>query len=491
MAQSTTQPKIIKWIAGNKLRLALPMEMVLITEEGKTEEPYVPPTGSDIVVCLKSGRREIRYTPQIVDNSTLTFEDNGMLPVGKYLIEILVREPDETRRRSAWPDVLEIYPNNTEVLDEYEDFPDYPIEGEIVETSVFYFAKGDKGDPFTYEDFTEAQLDDLRRPATEAAAQALATDALVSEHETERQTAEGNRAFFENQRQEAESARQTNELARQTNERQRQTNTAAAIIATNQAAQSATTAAATANAAAENASHTPYIGNDYYVYVWDSGQQQYTRTNIYLKGEDGTTPHIDRPTGNWFVDDIDTGVHAQGEQGDPFTIYNTYASLESMYLDRDNVPIDAFVMIASTVDDPDNAKLFVRDDHTRTGFTFVCDLSGAQGVQGPQGPAGVGVPTGGTTGQVLRKKSNTNYDTEWVTGGGGDQVQSDWNQSDNTKVDYIKTSRPSLLHRFSQTGIRVHRLRLTTLRTSLRYLTFRVRLTRLPRLQGMALPMLR
>jgi hypothetical protein len=39
--------------------------------------------------------------------------------------------------------------------------------------------------------------------------------------------------------------------------------------------------------------------------------------------------------------------------------------------------------------------------------------------QGPQGPAGQGVPTGGSTGQVLRKKSGTNYDTEWATGGGG------------------------------------------------------------------------
>lgn len=34
---------------------------------------------------------------------------------------------------------------------------------------------------------------------------------------------------------------------------------------------------------------------------------------------------------------------------------------------------------------------------------------------GPQGPAGPGVPAGGTTGQVLAKKSNTNYDTEWKT----------------------------------------------------------------------------
>jgi len=36
------------------------------------------------------------------------------------------------------------------------------------------------------------------------------------------------------------------------------------------------------------------------------------------------------------------------------------------------------------------------------------------GHQGAGGAAGVGVPTGGTTGQVLEKASNTDYDTQWV-----------------------------------------------------------------------------
>ena len=53
--------------------------------------------------------------------------------------------------------------------------------------------------------------------------------------------------------------------------------------------------------------------------------------------------------------------------------------------------------------------------------------TGAQGPQGETGPAGadgtpgVGVASGGTTGQVLAKKSNADYDTEWVdqSGGGG------------------------------------------------------------------------
>ena len=53
---------------------------------------------------------------------------------------------------------------------------------------------------------------------------------------------------------------------------------------------------------------------------------------------------------------------------------------------------------------------------------------GPQGIQGPigetgpkgdQGPAGPGVPTGGTAGQVLTKKSGTDYDTEWKDPAGG------------------------------------------------------------------------
>lgn len=49
---------------------------------------------------------------------------------------------------------------------------------------------------------------------------------------------------------------------------------------------------------------------------------------------------------------------------------------------------------------------------------------GATGAKGDQGDPGVGVPTGGTLGQVLKKVSSTNYDTEWADesggGGGGD-----------------------------------------------------------------------
>lgn len=46
---------------------------------------------------------------------------------------------------------------------------------------------------------------------------------------------------------------------------------------------------------------------------------------------------------------------------------------------------------------------------------------GPQGVQGPAGTDGVGVPAGGTAGQVLAKIDGTDYNTQWVdqTGGSG------------------------------------------------------------------------
>lgn len=39
---------------------------------------------------------------------------------------------------------------------------------------------------------------------------------------------------------------------------------------------------------------------------------------------------------------------------------------------------------------------------------------GRNGIDGKDGKDGVGVPSGGTAGQVLAKKSDDDYDTEWI-----------------------------------------------------------------------------
>jgi hypothetical protein len=83
---------------------------------------------------------------------------------------------------------------------------------------------------------------------------------------------------------------------------------------------------------------------------------------------------------------------------------------------------------------------------------------GAKGNPGTNGRDGVGVPSGGTTGQVLKKKSGTNYDTEWgnATGGTWGSItgtlsnQSDLQTALNAKAAassvYTKTETDALLN---------------------------------------------
>lgn len=73
-------------------------------------------------------------------------------------------------------------------------------------------------------------------------------------------------------------------------------------------------------------------------------------------------------------------------------------------------------------------------------------FTGPKGDQGNQGPAGVGVPPGGTTGQILAKTSNANYATAWINNTGGGSGNSSLVQSatpptgDNTTIWYDTNS---------------------------------------------------
>ncbi|MGM9685907.1 MAG: hypothetical protein ACI3YI_06750, partial [Bacteroidaceae bacterium] len=72
------------------------------------------------------------------------------------------------------------------------------------------------------------------------------------------------------------------------------TKTDAAVAQATSAAVSAMDAAVEAN---DTANHPVYIGTDNYVYQWDKESQQYVKTSIYCKGDQGV----------------------QGERGEAFT----------------------------------------------------------------------------------------------------------------------------------------------------------------------------
>lgn len=90
----------------------------------------------------------------------------------------------------------------------------------------------------------------------------------------------------------------------------------------------------------------------------------------------------------------------KGDTGEGFSIYKTYPSVNDMNEDAGNVEEGKFVLIASDVEDEDNAKLYVKGSDA---FTFLTDLSGAQGIKGETGDAAtisIGTVTTGEPGSL-------------------------------------------------------------------------------------------
>ena len=88
----------------------------------------------------------------------MQFTDDGTLNVGTYGIRITVLEPESRRLRSFKCDELQIV-NCTEDLDLGEFVQEDAV---YLDAMPFFWAKGDKGDPFTYDDFTPEQLAGLK-----------------------------------------------------------------------------------------------------------------------------------------------------------------------------------------------------------------------------------------------------------------------------------------------------------------------------------------
>ena len=156
--------KKIIWVMGNLQSVIIPMEREVIPEDGDPyTEDFYPADGDVVKVALTGSYKPYIYTPE-VDGNLLIVTDKGTLPKGIYGVQITVVSANgETRLRSFWDQQIVVTERNNSVLKEWDEFKKQDVKARA---AVFFFAKGD---PFTYKDFTPEQIEDIKRPATEAA----------------------------------------------------------------------------------------------------------------------------------------------------------------------------------------------------------------------------------------------------------------------------------------------------------------------------------
>ena len=154
------QTKMIPWVAGNTLNLAVPLQTKTIVSGQEVTAPYTPPAGSTLNVWLVNGRQRRKYDYTLTDN-VVHFTDNGTLSPATYAVEIQVIEPS-TRHLRTFKLQLAVAAT-LPVASASPEVPAFP-EGEILLDAAIFIQgekgdKGDKGDPGSDADVTAENIE--------------------------------------------------------------------------------------------------------------------------------------------------------------------------------------------------------------------------------------------------------------------------------------------------------------------------------------------
>lgn len=140
-----------------------------------------------------------------------------------------------------------------------------------------------------------------------------------------------------------------------------------------------------------------------------------------------------------------------GPQGEPFKIKKTYPSVEAMNADFNNMEFGDYVMIASTVEVEDNAKLYTRGENQ---WIFITDFSGATGIQGPTGVTPniqIGTVTQGNTPSVTKSGTDENPVLNFVLVKGDKGDTGNTGETGNGILNIQKTSTSGLIDTYTIT----------------------------------------
>ena len=227
-----------------------------------------------------------------------------------------------------------------------------------------------------------AELDQSESGRVAAEALRVSAETSRASAETARESAEATRVSNENTRKSNENTRKSNENTRKSNE----------------------TARVSAETARESAEATR-VSNESTRQTNETARQNAIQ-NMSVSATQRA--YNQNPTAT--ISDVDGHKHIEFGlvQGHPFVIKKSFPSITAMeaYTGSDVVVYD-FVIIASTVEDPDNSKLYMKN--ASNGWTFITDLSGAEGIQGPQGEKGDKGDTGDAGNGIASAAVDANY----------------------------------------------------------------------------------
>lgn len=119
-------------------------------------------------------------------------------------------------------------------------------------------------------------------------------------------------------------------------------------------------------------------GSSYINIIPSTGVSPTNTNNWRIVGKKGDT-------GDRGIPGIQGIPGVKGDTGKGFSIAKTYNSVAQMYADYSNplISVGDFVLINTTdINNPENAMLFVK---TSTDYSYLTDLSGAQGIKGEKG----------------------------------------------------------------------------------------------------------
>lgn len=179
-SMATDNNKIV-WVYGNRQELIIPMEIEVVQNgvEGRVVEPFYPEDGDVVAVTFTRPYGTKHYTP-VVDGNLLRITEDGTIAVGCYGVEVVVTRGNEVRYRSLWKNQIIVTEANDSVLEEWHEFQQMNA---TERAAVLFFAKGDKGDPFRYEDFTPEQLAALKGEKGDSAYQIAVEHGYVGTEE--------------------------------------------------------------------------------------------------------------------------------------------------------------------------------------------------------------------------------------------------------------------------------------------------------------------